>query len=125
MTIRTRTIVVFAVAIGIIALVLVLFMPAEISRDNSTQLSGIVSRVDIGGQKDIVLVIEGIRGIHFIDKGVKRGINIDSLKNKIVKKEVTLHYSKPGLWSKLSPMTDTRRITELSLGSEVIFSDLN
>lgn len=125
MTIKARIFVVLLVTVGIITIVLLVFRPSEISRDNSSKLTGIVSRVDSGGRKDIVLVIEGARGIHFIEKGVTRGINIDSLKHKIIRKPVTLYYSKPGLWSKLSPMTDTRRITELSLGSEVIFSDLN
>lgn len=125
MTINTRIIVVLTVTLGFIAIVLLAFKPSKISKDNSTQLNGIVSGVDIGGQNDIVVIIEGVRGIHFIDKGVKRGINIDSLKDKIVKKQVTLYYSKPSLWGKLSPMTDTRRITELSLGSEIIFSDFH
>lgn len=125
MMISTRIIAVLAVTLAFVAIVLLAFKPSKISRDNSTQLKGVVSGVDIGGQNDIVVIIEGVRGIHFIDQGVKRGINIDSLKAKVVHKWVTLYYSKPSLWSKLSPMTDTRRITQISVGSETIFTDFD
>ena len=125
MMISTRIIAVLAVTLAFVAIVLLAFKPSKISRDNSTQLKGVVSGVDIGGQNDIVVIIEGVRGIHFIDQGVKRGINIDSLKSKLVHKWVTLYYSKPSLWSKLSPMTDTRRITQISVGSETIFADFD
>jgi hypothetical protein len=97
MMISTRIIAVLAVTLAFVAIILLAFKPSKISKDNSTQLKGIVSGVDIGGQNDIVVIIEGVRGIHFIDQGVKRGINIDSLKSKVVHKWVTLYYSKPSL----------------------------
>lgn len=63
MTVKTRNIVVLSLALAFIAFVVYAFMPAKISKDNSRHLTGIVSAVDIGSQKDIVVMIEGVRGI--------------------------------------------------------------
>jgi len=109
----------------IMTLLLFVFKQSKISMANSNELNGVVSKVDIGGQGDIIVSIEGIRGIQFISNGIKRGIDLSLLKKKLTNKQVTLYYSKPSFWSRLSPVTDTRRITELRLGGNTVFTEFH
>ncbi|WP_069659219.1 hypothetical protein [Arcticibacter eurypsychrophilus] len=119
----SRFLIPLLLSVLIIAFLLFLFKPSKLSKENSKQLKGVVSVVDIGGKGDIIVSIEGVRGIQFISNGIKRGINVDLLKKILINKQVTLYYSKPSFWTKLSPVTDTRRITELKLGQETVFTE--
>lgn len=120
-----RFIVPLLLSVIILSILIFFFKSPKLSKENSRKLNGIVSLVDIGGKGDIIVSIEGVRGIQFISNGIKRGIHADLLKKKLINREVTLYYTKPSFWAKLSPVTDTRRITELKLGDETVFSEFH
>lgn len=125
MKVFTRYLMPLVLGLIVVVVVFLGLRPAAITRQNSERISGVVNAVSKGGLKDIVITLAGIRGIHYISRGIERGINADSLSAKLLNKKVTVYYAKPGFFSRLSPVTDTRRITELRIGERVVFSEFH
>jgi len=109
-----------------LAFVIILFLlvrPATINRENSIEVKAVVTGVSEGGLKDIVISLKDARDIYYINKGIEKGLNVDDLNKKLIKKSVTILYAKPRMLSRFGPMTDTRFITELRLDKEMIYSE--
>lgn len=115
----------FALAAVIAVIVLVALKPSAVNRENCVEVDAVVTSVTKGGLKDIVISLQGVRGIHFIEKGTEKGLSVKSLSEKLHGKKVALFYKKPGFLSGLSPVTDTRQIVELRTGSEVVYTLLH
>ena len=111
------------VFIGVIIIIVLALVPVQINRENSAEMKVIVTAVRQGGLKDITFSLEGIRGIYYISHATKKNLNADCLV-RLIDKKVTIFYSKPHFLSRLSPMTNSIQITELRLGDEVIFSEI-
>jgi len=75
-----------------------------------------VTKITEGGVKDIVFHDDGT-DFYYINRGLERGLNLDSLKRKVLNKTVTLHLAKfmGGITSK--------HISQLALGDEIIFTE--
>lgn len=96
MKVFTRYLMPLVLGLIVVVVVFLGLRPAAITRQNSERISGVVNAVSKGGLKDIVITLEGIRGIHYISRGIERGINADSLSAKLLNKKVTIYYAKPG-----------------------------
>lgn len=113
----------------IVASAIVIFIVAQSlysSRVNDeTKISAKVVNVSEGGLKDIVVGLQGIRGIHYISKSNTKGLKVDKLNELLSNKEINLTYIRPGIVSKISPGTETRLISQIELGDSIIYSRSN
>jgi hypothetical protein len=74
-----------------------------------------IIKITIGSSQDIIFSDE--HGDHYyINRGLERGLNLDSLNAKVLNKTVTLHL--PKLWFGTS-----EHIAQLAIGDEVIFTE--
>lgn len=98
--------------------------PFAINRENSIAFKTIVTDVKEGGLNNLVVSFYKVDGIYSISQAVEKGLNADTLKKNLISKTVTVSYLKPGFFSHFHPMIDTREITELRVGDEIIYTEL-
>jgi hypothetical protein len=55
---------------------------------------------------------------YYINRGLERGLNLDSLNAKVLNKRVTLHL--PKLW-----LGTSEHIAQLAVGDDIIFTEFN
>ncbi|WP_431156797.1 hypothetical protein [Winogradskyella poriferorum] len=75
-----------------------------------------VTKITEGSSYDIVFRDDGT-DFYYINRGLEQGLNLDSLKRKVLNKTVTLHLAKVvgGITSE--------HISQLALGDEIIFTE--
>jgi hypothetical protein len=83
---------------------------------------GTVSNIFEAGVRDIVFELEGTDRSYYINRGIDQGIDIKSLKSKLIGKDVIIKY--PEYWTILDPKEKTRHITKLEAAGEVIFTEI-
>ncbi len=115
-------ILIFTVLI-IVALFFV-FRPISITRDNSIVFNTTVYKVGEGSEKNVILQLKNGSGTYYINHGLQKGLNLETLQKELVNQKVTVLYLKPSFVSGFSPVADTKYITELRLGDKVIYSEL-
>lgn len=108
----------------IILLLFLVFRPIPVSRDNSIVINAIVDNVKKGSEANIILKLNNASGIFYINHGLQKGLNLDTLQKELVNHEVSVHYLKSNFFSGFSPVEGTKYITELKLGDKVIYSEL-
>ena len=72
----------------------------------------------IGSSFDIVFYDNG-SDFYYINRGLERGLNLDSLNAKVLNKTVTLHLAKI-----LGGIT-SEHISQLTVGDEIIFTEFD
>ena len=77
-----------------------------------------VTKITEGGVKDIVFHDDGT-DFYYINRGLEQGLNLDSLKTKVLNKTVTLHLAKV-----LGGIT-SEHISQMTLGDEIIYTEFN
>jgi len=76
-----------------------------------------IIKITEGTSKDIVF--SDNQGDHYyINRGLERGLNLDSLHAKVLNKTVTLHLPKV-----LGGMATSEHIAQLTIGKNIIFSE--
>ena len=75
-----------------------------------------VAKITEGTSNDIVFHDTGT-DFYYINRGLEQGLNLDSLKRKVLNKTVTLHLAKV-----LSGIT-SEHISQLAIGDEIIFTE--
>lgn len=78
-----------------------------------------VINITESGVKDIVFHDTGTDK-YYINRGLELGLNLDSLKTKVLNKTVTLHLAKV-----LGGAVTSEHISQLALGDEIIFTEFN
>lgn len=77
-----------------------------------------ITQITEGSSYDIVFHDDGT-DFYYINRGLEQGLNLDSLKRKVLNKTVTLHLAKV-----LGGIT-SEHISQLALGDEIIFTEIN
>lgn len=108
----------------IIAGVFILFRPISISRDNSIVFNTIVYKISMGSENNIIFKLDQGNGIYYINHGLDKGLNLDSLQKELINQKVTVLYLKSGFAGGFSSVASTKHITELRMGDKVIYSEL-
>ncbi len=108
----------------IIALLFLVFRPISVSRDNSIVIKTTIDKVSQGSEDNIILKLNNTSGIFYINHGLQKGLNLDTLQQELQNREVSVLYLKSNFFSGLSPVRGTKYITELKLGDKVIYSEL-
>jgi hypothetical protein len=77
-----------------------------------------ITEITEGGIKDIVFYDNGT-DFYYINRGLEQGLNLDSLKTKVLNKTVTLHLAKVfgGITSE--------HISQMTLGDEIIYTEFS
>ncbi|HQS51223.1 MAG: hypothetical protein B7X86_14490 [Sphingobacteriales bacterium 17-39-43] len=115
-------IIVFTVLI--IALLFLVFRPIPVSRDNSIVINTTIDKVSQGSEDNIILKLNNASGIFYINHGLQKGLDLDTLQKELQNREVSVLYLKSNFFSGFSPVKGTKYITELKLGDKVIYSEL-
>ena len=77
-----------------------------------------ITRITEGSSYDIVFHDNGT-DFYYINRGLEQGLNLDSLKRKVLNKTVTLHLAKV-----LGGIT-SEHISQLAIGDEIIFTEFD
>ncbi len=77
-----------------------------------------VTKITEGTSYDIVFH-NGSRDFYYINRGLEQGLNLDSLKTKVLNKTVTLHLAKV-LGGRVS-----NHISQMALGNEIIYTEFS
>lgn len=115
-------IIIFSVVI--IVVLFFIFRPTAIDRKNSVSINATVTRVGEGSQNNIIVGLERGDGTYYISHGIDNGVNIDSLRQEVLNKEVTILYLKSSFAAGFSPQANLRYITEVRIGNKIIYSEI-
>ena len=77
-----------------------------------------ITKIALGSDHDVVFHDNGT-DFYYINKGLERGLNLDSLNTKVLNKTVTLHLAKV-----LGGIT-SEHISQMTLGDEIIFTEFD
>ncbi len=75
-----------------------------------------ITQITEGSSFDIVFHNDG-NDFYYINRGLERGLNLDSLKTKVLNKTVTLHLAKV-----MGGIT-SEHISQMALGDDIIFTE--
>ena len=100
------------------------FSPISVTRDNSIVFNTMVYKVSEGSENNVILKLDNGSGIYYINHGLQKGLNLDTLQKQLVNQQVTVLYLKSSLVSGFSPVASTKYITEVRLGEKVIYTEL-
>jgi hypothetical protein len=111
-----------AIVLILITAGITIFRPVPIVTENEAlSISGTVEKLFAGSTNDIVIKLRDNKTRYYINRGTERGLNIDSLKNKILNKPVVLKY--PDYWTPLDPNNKVIHISKVETESEVLFNE--
>ncbi len=92
--------------------------------DNPTEESSVTETKTIKGIKagtSFDIVFTDLQGdSYYINRGLERGLNLDSLNAKVLNKRVTLHLAKT-----LGGYVTSEHISQLSVGGDIIFTEFD
>ncbi|WP_045471169.1 hypothetical protein [Winogradskyella sp. PG-2] len=77
-----------------------------------------ITKIKEGTSYDIVFYDDG-SDFYYINRGLEQGLNLDSLKTKVLNKTVTLHLAK------IMGGITSEHISQMALGDEIIFTEFN
>jgi len=115
--------VVFAISFGIVLLFVFLSGKSGLnkSKEACKKISGIVTSIYEDGTKDAVFQIAGQNKVFYINRGIEKNISISDLSQKLVGKEVNILYADN--WSPLGSIGESKPISELSAGEELVYTE--
>lgn len=62
-------------------------------------------------------------GVHYyINRGLERGLTVESLKKEILNKEVILHYADH--WTPLDPYDKVRHVSRITVENSIIYNEI-
>ena len=99
------------------------FRPVPIVEEkDAITVTGIVVDIYEAGVKDVVFKLSGDNVTYYVNRGIEQGLNIDSLKRKLVGNQVMLKY--PDFRSPLGKDNKIRHLSKVEFNNEVIFNEL-
>jgi hypothetical protein len=77
-----------------------------------------ITKITEGNSYDIVFHDDGT-DFYYINRGLESGLNLDSLKTKVLNKTVTLHLAK------VMGSITSEHISQIALSDDIIFTEFN
>ncbi len=110
-------------SIFLIAAILI-FRPVPIVAEHKLIAeTGIVSDIYEGGENDVVFRMKNIERKFYINRGLESGLEINSLKEKLLGNIIIVKY--PKYWTPLDWNNKIKHISKVQFQNEVIFSEVN
>ena len=97
-------------------LLITLFQPVDISRDNCLQITGILEQLAKAGTNDIVFQLKDNPNHYYVNRGLERGLTLPELEQQLLDKEIDL-------WHAQAWQTSGGHITQVKIGEEVVYSE--
>ena len=110
----------FSVAFIILAAFVFKPVPIINEKDSISEV-GIVSEVYANKGNDVVFVMKTTKRRFYINRGLERGLELSSLKDKLIGKSVVVKY--PEYWTPLDWNNTVRHISKVEFECEVIFNE--
>ena len=113
------------IVIGVLFLIIavLIFRPVPIvSEKNAVIEKGIVSDIYEGGVNDIVFRLENNHRRYYINRGLERGLVINSLREKLIGNQIVLKY--PKHWTPLDWNNKITHISKVEFNNEILFNEL-
>lgn len=115
---RPRVYLIFSL---VVLALIVIFRPVpQIKEEQALIHRGIVESISESGSKDILFRL-GDGKLFYINRGVERGMSIDSLTQAYLGKELEFKY--PDYWSLLKTEASAEHASKVSFGDSVIYSE--
>ncbi len=113
-----------ALAFCLFLLVILSFVPIpKATFENCEKITGQVTEIfEGGGESDIVIFLKGDKNYYYINRGLERDLNLETLQSQIFNNEITLHFVKH--WSPLDPKNHTRHIARLNFDGKLIYNEI-
>ena len=113
----------FAISFGIVLVFVFLSGNAGLTKSKAAckKISGIVTSIYEDGTKDAVFLIAGQNKVFYINRAIEKNMSISGLTQKLVGKEVDIFYADN--WSPLGSIGESKPISELSSGQELVYSE--
>lgn len=97
--------------------------PVPIAKEaDCLSVSGTVTDIYEGGEKDLVIKLRGQNKIYYINRGLERGLDIQQLKTALIDQQAVLKY--PDYWTPLDPGRSSIHISKIENGGRTVFSEL-
>ncbi len=109
-------------ALVVLALIFVMRPVPKVYEDEAIVAKGTVSYVSEGGVKDLIIRLKDDPKVYYINRAMDNGMDVKEMKDKLLGNDVVIKY--PEYWSPLDWNSETRHISKLQLGEEVIFNEL-
>jgi len=106
----------------LILAVLVLRPVPIVEEKDAIMVKGVVVGVYDGGVNDVFFRLSGDNVRYYINRGTELGLNIDSLKKKLIGNQVVLKF--PDYWTPLDWNNKIRHLSKVEFDKEVIFNEL-
>ncbi len=120
---RLRRAIIILAVLSFFLLILLIFRPVPLVPESKCIVhTGEVQDVFEAGVKDVVLRMENTPTRFYINRGLKQGLILDSLRAQLIGKQVTVKY--PPYWTPLDPKDKVKHISKLEYNDIVIFSEL-
>ena len=90
---------------------------------NSILIHGEVLSIEKGGgEGDILIRLKEDESSYYINRGLKKGVELNNLKEKLVEEKITIRYADH--WSPIDPENRIRHITELKYNNQILYTEL-
>jgi hypothetical protein len=111
---------------GIVCFVvgLMIFRPVPILPENElVVLKAKVTEIYEGGVKDVNFKLEGRKEMFYVNRGLERGLNLQSLKSQLTNQDITIKY--PDHWSLLNFNKRIIHISKIEHQGKTVFTEVN
>lgn len=108
-------------SVPLILAILVLRPVPILKEKDCLKIEGKVVRLFESGVMDVSIILEDDRHWFYINRGLENGLNMDSLRKKILGKKVTLKY--PDYWTPLDWDKSHRHVSMLIHEGEILFDE--
>ena len=113
--------IVFSLSILIVSILI--FRPVPIvSENNAITEKGIVSEIYSNQGNDIIFVLENIDRRFYINRGLENGLELNSLKAKLIGNHIVVKY--PKYWTPLDWNNSVIHISKVEFNNEIVFNEL-
>ena len=114
---------VFILCVALIGFMVLILRPVPILPEKDCEtLKGTVTNVYEGGAKDVVLTLNGQRKLYYVNRGLERGLDLNTLKRQLINEEVVIKY--PDYWTPLNINERSIHISKIEHKGKTVFTEL-
>ena len=95
-------------------LLIALFSPVDISKENSIQITGKVEAITEGPSYDVMVKLKDNPTIYYVNRGFERGLELTNLRETLVGREIEF-------WHAKSWQSAGGHITQLKIREEIVY----
>ena len=108
---------------ALLILSILCFQPVPVVKGkNAITVKGVIVDVYEGGVNDVVFKLDGDNVSYYVNRGTEFGLNVESLKKKLIGNQVMLKY--PDYWTPLDWNNKSRHLSKVEFNDEIIFNEL-